>query len=306
MAPKRASIFPDFFQKKNPSQPSSTNNIVMKPTLRQRVEELQARKDWRTGRPKWLHKPKILNHVKEAEMVSLSRDSNFAKIPAELQLHVISYLDYDAVLKLKGTCRYFNYFINADVIEASKVNQVEHYQQMETHNTLPSDQLPCYTCLKMKPKAEYYHKKGRYYMNAQPYRSHRQTAARNPDFERQCIRCGFQEGLYDPGTKLNTGGQSWLICSSCGFLAKEPQDTTSSASGTSCKPCTVEYNFMRGHGTSIRMLQWMVAVVILPLACSGKAMPWTSRANEDSLRWIFNITVVRIPGSLVLMDTDVR
>jgi hypothetical protein len=265
---------------------------AMKQSLRERVEELQAHKLFRPDRPKWLHKPKILQHVKEAELVSLSRDSDFAKIPAELQLHVISYLDYDSVLELKQTCRYFNYFVNADVIKESKAVQIEAYKEIERSNKLPANKLPCYTCLKLKATAEFYNKTSNYYYNAQLYSYNRQPTRTPADFNRYCIRCGFREGHYDPGTKLNTGGQSWMICSACGLLSKEPLNSNNGYYGVTCKPCTTEFNFMRGNGAVVRMLQWMIAVVILPLACTGKAMPWTSRANEHSLRWIFTVTLV--------------
>jgi hypothetical protein len=278
-------------------------SATAKSTLKQRVEELHSKRREllkRPAKPQWLSKPRILQHMKGVEMISLDRGSDFAKIPAELQLHIISYLDYPDVRQLKKTCRYFNYFINEDVMKESKKQQVERYQQMELQMRTPANKLPCYKCLRMKQSAEFYNAKAAYYLNAQPSYYTRANASPAQDFNRHCIRCSFRNGLYDPGLKVVTGGETWQVCAACGVLCRDVQYPAYSAAQGTCKPCGAMHEFNKKNGATLRLLQFVIAVVILPLACTGQAMPWTSRADEHSLRWIFTVTLVRCLVALLL------
>ena len=279
---------------------TNTSKPVSTAAIRQRIEELQARRRefMKCNPPRWISKPKIMQHVLGAEMVSLSRDSDFGKIPAELQLHVISYMDYPDVLKLKQTCRYFSYFINADVLRDSRQYQIELFKVMEDMRTLPDGHVPCYSCLRCKPTNEFYNITTNQYYGSQGGTTYyyNRTPLMPPlmDFSRSCIRCNFLNGFYDPGLKLTTGNQEWMFCGSCGHLVRNAGlvSTAYNSLGT-CKACTSYLEVFRNTTPFIRLFQFLIAVVILPLACTGQAMPWSSTPDSNSLRWIFTVTLVR-------------
>ncbi|KIV98598.1 hypothetical protein, variant [Verruconis gallopava] len=277
-------------------------------SLKERVRDFAARgrESSAAGKSRWKLKPRMLRHVKAAELVSLSRDSSLAKIPAELQLQIISTLEYEDVVQLKRTCRYFNFFINSDVMEESRAAQVEIFRVMEQNYSMPGDKLPCYHCLKLKPKVEFYDVAGKYYLSSPPIGYYR-TALYNADTNRNCIRCGFLTRQYLPGLSLKTGNQVWMFCSECGVLERLPSQSSYRYPDNLCLPCSNKYNFFRAQGTTMRLVQWVISIVILPLACTGQFMPWTSKASNHSLRWIFTITLASIDyvvGVLILATAN--
>ena len=282
-----------------PSTDMATNTLkpISSAAIRQRMEELQARRRefMKRNPPQWISKQKIIQHVLGAEMVSLSRESDFAKLPAEMQLSVISFMDYPSVLKLKQTCRYFNFFINADVLRDSKQYQIDQYQDMEKRNRLPPNRLPCYTCLHLQPMTEFYNITSNFYYGSQPtYSYNYNRAAQSPPlkvWDRCCIRCNFMKGNYNAGLALTTKGETWMFCGACGHLVRQHEAMGYGGYGT-CKPCSNLHNFLKGFGPVIRCMQLVVAIVILPLACTGQAMPWSSTPDSNSLRWIFMVTLV--------------
>lgn len=236
-------------------------------------------------------------------MVNLTKESPLASMPAELQLHILSFLDYREVVQFKHVCRYFNYFISEDVLRECKENQIAAFHHMEDTRTLPQNMLACYTCLNLKPSSEFYSITGNYYLNAAPSnglypttQSAHLAAATSTKYyeERYCIRCGFNDCKFSFGLRLTTQGRSLMYCSGCGVLDDQPAHATA-YTDTCCRPCKKEYDFLREHGSTARLFQWIFSIIVLALACTGQAMPWTSQANKHSLRWIFTVFVVSFP-----------
>jgi hypothetical protein len=177
----------------------------------------------------------------------------------------------------------------------SKKYQVEHFERMELNGRVPDGFLPCYRCLRLKPSQEYYNAAASYYLNSLPNYYARARASPAQDLNRHCIRCSFREGLYDPGIKIKTGNEQWQVCAACGSLCRETSATAYSNTNGTCGPCGAMHTFNKQNGAIYRLLQFLVAVVILPLACTGQAMPWTSKTDEHSIRWILTVTLVCVP-----------
>jgi hypothetical protein len=284
---------------------------ISKATMKAKIEELQAKRKElvKIKPPKWLANPRLLAHaLRTHEMVSLSRDSDFAKIPAELQLHIISFMDYPSVLKLKQSCRYFNFFINSDIVKQSRIQQIETYKSMERHRSrLPEGKVPCYSCLHLKTQSEFYDQVGKYYYGARPTTTtyYARTAVGEAPlqvYDRTCIRCNFREGNYEPGVKLTTMDEDWMVCNACGMLGKERAvgavPYVYGKTTGMCKPCSNGHEFIKAAGGLMRIMQFLLAVVILPLACTGQAMPWKSKPDRNSVRWIFTVTIVSVSSRL--------
>jgi hypothetical protein len=227
-------------------------------------------------RPKWLHISKASVKGKGTEMVMLSKDSPFSNIPAELQLDIIYLLSYDDVLALKHTSRYFHYFISTDVLQNCKQAQTDRWAEIERQGGW-SDQFPCYACLRLKPKVEFY-VNGTYAFN--------RATPGNADTDRHCILCAFKNGEWGPGTRLQVSTQSWLLCACCGELKCTP------GSEIVCPPCKASFDLRHSSGYLLRFTQFYLAIVIWSLACSGKLPPRTSVATKTSLRFIFQSLIV--------------
>jgi hypothetical protein len=215
-------------------------------------------------------------------MVMLSKDSPLSNMPAELQLDTIYFLPYDDVLALKKTSRYFHYFISPQILQECKQTQIDRWAEHEKRGGWP-DQFPCYACLQLKPKTEFF-------IN-NTYASNRATPG-TADTDRHCILCSFKNGKYRPGTRLNVSGQSWVLCACCGELK------CTLGLEKVCPPCKASFDLRHTWGYFLRFCQFFFAIVIWGLACSGKLPPRTSVAKKHSLRFIFESLVVSPSPSL--------
>jgi hypothetical protein len=233
-------------------------------------------------RPKWLRTSKAVVQGKGTEMVTLSRDSPLSNIPAEIQLDIVFFLPYDDVVSLKKTSRYFHYFLSPGILQECKQTQIDRWAETEKQGGWP-DHFPCYDCLQLKPKAEFY-------ING-AYAYSRATRG-NADTTRHCILCSFKNNEYDPGTCLAANGQSWVLCACCGELKNDVLPYTSSKV---CKLCKTSFDNQQELGYSLRFSQLFFAIVVWALACSGKLPPRTSVANKHSLRFIFQSLLVGHP-----------
>jgi hypothetical protein len=245
-------------------------------------------------RPEWLHSSIPKRHGKGMELVFLDKSSMLSSIPVELQLNIIQYLGYHDVLNLKALCQYYNYFISPEILNESRRRQIEDFEEIENRSQLlkPSH-VPCYTCLKEKPIAQFYNVTGRYYYSTQP-------CIPLPDpGTRCCIPCAFKANLVAPGLNLHANGNSYLICSGCGMFSMNPVaqsiNTFNGYSyGVYCNHCKHDFEKLLGCGWLFRFIQFVLGVIIFALACTGKSVPTTSVATKSSLRFIFTVTLVSL------------
>jgi len=208
---------------------------------------------------------------KGMEMVTLDKSSPLSSIPAELQLDIMSMLDYYDVLHLKATCRYYQHFINKDVLQKSREYQIERFAEMEP--TITTGNAPCYTCLKLKSQSSF-------------------TLPRPNDPRRRCcIPCAFRANRYKPGCRIVFNGDSLVVCAACESFSKEPLGANLQFN-TLCKDCNVEFKTALVFGVLLRFMQGSFAIMVFALACTGQAVPTTSVATKHSLRFILTIILV--------------
>jgi hypothetical protein len=243
----------------------------------------------RLSRPKWLHVSILNPDGKGKEMVLLSRSSLLSTLPAEVCLDIIMELDYRDVQTLKASCRYFRYFIDSSVTEASRMRQLEEFEELErqSHSMQPLD-APCYTCLQKKPLAHFYNPAGTYYYTAQP-------PLPLPDAgTRYCIPCGFKTKRYAPGLQISVDNVTYLRCAGCKRLEKSAALPIGSArhyNGQSCQHCSNDLKILN-NGWIFRFIQFLLGIIIFALACTGSTVPLTSVVTRESLRFIFTTTLV--------------
>jgi hypothetical protein len=280
------------------SFPSTSNRSTMRPTqskarLGPTIPTANTNKLPRhLRRPEWLHISAPKRDGTGQELVYLDKSSSLSCIPIELQLNIIQFLGYHDVLKLKASCRYYNYFISPDVLEESKVKQIEEFEEVENQSRLAKPSLvPCYTCLEKKPIAYFYNISARYYYGAQPCLPLPDPGARC------CIPCAFKTNQVPAGLDLRVNGKTYLTCSGCGiftknFIANTVNTFNGHGYGAYCDYCKHDFERLLSLGWLFRCSQFVLGVIIFALACTGKSVPTTSVATRSSLRFILTVTLV--------------
>jgi len=134
---------------------------------------------------------------------------------------------------------------------------------------------------------DFYHKAGRYYWNAIPRNA--QPLNNSNVRDRHCLQCGFKNGEYEPGLRLNVAGGSWMLCAGCSEFEKYTTPCPGYAYNKTCTKCNMHFSSRREHGLFLRFLQWAFSIIIFSLACTGGDMPTTSVVSRHSLRWIFTV-----------------
>lgn len=230
--------------------------------------------------PKWLRTSNPTVQGKGTEMVSLPRDSPLSKLPTELQLLIIFFLPYTSVLTLKETSRYFHYFLTPNILMECKQIQIARWAEKEAQGGWP-DEFPCYFCLQLKNKYEFY-KNGMYATTI--------ASPGSADTTRHCILCSFRNNEYEPSTCLTINGETKVLCANCGELATLPLGTNAKV----CIPCKISFDNRQENGTSLRFIQLFFTIVSWALSCSGKLPPRTSVPDKKSVRFIFQSLLVSL------------
>jgi hypothetical protein len=249
------------------------------------------KKPTRPVRPKWLHSPISIpygKHGKTYEMVSLPKTTLFSKIPAETQMDIISYLGYRDVLRLRATCRYYNYFIDRDMVQEVRVRQIETFEEMEKQKSC-GNSLPCYTCLALKPLEHFWNATRRHY-----YQVGYVQDLVDPT-ERYCIPCGFRTKKFERGLRLTVAGVTRMLCPGCSVLVREHSTATGyyGRSGNTCEICRQQWSILWAWGWIVRFFQFAVGIIIFALSCTGQSVPNTSVVSKHSYRFIFTALLVR-------------
>jgi hypothetical protein len=232
-----------------------------------------------------LPRPKWLRTSKGTEMVMLSKDSPLSNIPAEIQIDILHFLPYDDVLTLKQTSRYFHYFISPDILQECKQTQIDRWAAIEKEQGGWADYFPCYDCLKLKPKMEFY---------ANNTYAYNRATSGTADTDRHCNLCSLKNNEYKPGTRLNLNGQTLVLCASCGSLKTEL------GGSKVCTPCNTSYDKRQEKGYVLRFAQLFFVIVSWALSCSGSLPPRSSVADKHSLRFIFQSLLVSSLNSVHL------
>jgi hypothetical protein len=122
---------------------------------------------------------------------------------------------------------------------------------------------------------------------------------------RYCINCGLKNDKFQPGQSIVSAGQTSAICKHCKRFQKKPIESYTLRAGYACQSCDSEVIYLQKNGPILRLMQAILAVVIFALACSGKAVPRSSRVNHSTWRWIYTISLVRfhVSASEILFHT---
>lgn len=236
-------------------------------------------------------------------MIHLSKASSLSKVPTELQMDIIFYLPFHDAFHLKQTCRYFNFFFTEDLLEVTKQRQIAIFEEMDkalpiSYNTYAGNvtlpDLPCYTCLRIKPAAEFYNTATNQYANVFGSQRFGNTT------ERFCIACGFKTGRFEKGRELiyRNYTRKAVHCLQCNLIvtATAPGTTflSSSHDQTECDNCVQERTTLSANGLFIRFLQSVFSVIIFGLTCTGKMVPRSSVVGNESYPFMFTIIAVRV------------
>jgi hypothetical protein len=175
-------------------------------------------------------------------------------LAAELQLEIVSHLDFHDVRRLRATCRFYQSLITDALLEELRVAHVERLNKLENDkaNAGPgtSDQAICFSCLRVKPKNMF---------------TNDQLSAR----QRSCIPCGVKAGHWIRyGAALNVGGQTTWVCAHCKRLVSAAR-LCSNTRKYLCKNCSPRLH-IEEDGSSLRCLQFVFGVILFAVACSGR------------------------------------
>lgn len=223
--------------------------------------------------------------LKHIGRIDLPRNGPLAQLPPEIQLETFFYLDYQSLLNLQSSCRYYEYFISAQMLEDSKERTKELYMDMEHRSAFPINQKPCYTCLQIKGHTAFHDPSGnRTYPSANPGQLNTVIGTR------YCIPCGVKEKKFKPGEQIIAGGHTQAICKHCKRLNTKPVSTW--RAGWACPKCNAEVDLLLSTGPIVRLAQAAFAIIIFALACSGQAVPRSSHLTHGTWRWVFTISLV--------------
>lgn len=226
--------------------------------------------------------------LKRIGRIDLPRSGPFAQLPPEIQLETFFYLDYEGLLNLRATCRYYRYLISPQMLEDAKERTKEKYMDMERRGAFPVNQKPCYTCLQIKSHSAFHDTpSNRTYTSTNP-----NPSQINPEMgTRYCIPCGIKEKKFKPGEEINAGGQTQAVCKHCRRFNRKPVSCTR-RNGWSCPKCNAEVDLLLNGGPLVRLAQAIFAIIIFALACAGRAVPRSSQITHGTWRWIFTVSLV--------------
>ncbi|KAJ5111162.1 hypothetical protein N7532_001697 [Penicillium argentinense] len=124
-------------------------------------------------------------------------------IPIELQLHIISFLDYPSSLALSHANKQLHSMIPVETPKTSTqkmafLTAVETWQR----NTA---RYACKYCLKLRPSHAF----------ADNQLNGRRSKGDAECDRRVCLDCGFRKGIYQPGQPIVVNGRRQILCSLC-------------------------------------------------------------------------------------------
>jgi hypothetical protein len=221
----------------------------------------------------------------EREMELQIQSSRLATLPDEMKLSIIYNLDYHDVLRLRATNHNLHNFLSDSVLQECRQRQINGWAEEEREGAFPNEQneIPCYGCLKMKPRDHFWNKDVQQY-----YSTHYEPNSLRDVTQRRCIPCAFDNNEYSPGTQLHIGTSYIILCAACGNLKTEQR---AGVITKVCDECKQAQEARAASGYSLRFGQWFFAIIAFSLACTGAAVPKTSVATYHSLRFIFTALV---------------
>jgi len=181
---------------------------------------------------------------------------HIAKLPAELQLHIMSYLDYRSAVNLRHTSRYYSQIISLADISALRTRDGES-------NAPGTDQglRSCVRCLSLLPFYAF---------------DTDQLGSGVSNQQRQCLQCSLRGGGYSHGGIVR--GQ--LFCAHCRTLKNASNEKVPDSSWQWklndlepawrwCRECLDCRSRLIAANLLIRLPQFAIALVIFGLANSG-------------------------------------
>ena len=229
---------------------------------------------------------------RSVELVDIPRTGPLARLPVELQLEILFNLEYWELKNLSTSCRYYRHLISKTMLDDARERTIMSFKEIERQGRLTNNNKPCYTCLRMLHYTKFHDPNTTGTTTGIFTRTAKSTTPLAIG-SRYCINCGLKNDKFQPGEGIISAGQATAICKHCKRFQKKPIDSYILRPGYACRSCDDEVIYLQKKGPLLRLMQGILAVVIFALACSGKAVPRSSRVNHGTWRWIYTISLVR-------------
>ncbi|KAI1906944.1 hypothetical protein LOZ53_006737 [Ophidiomyces ophidiicola] len=171
---------------------------------------------------------------------------SFMRLPIDLHVYLLSYLNYRDLQMLRATNTYFRYLVSETELRRSKAAYVkiiywkeveealrEHMRRLkcEAFGTIPANPperlyLTCYTCLRLLPTEEF----------ADTQVTRRRTWGHTNAWKRFCTECAIRHNRWKPGTFLGFQGGEKLYCRGCHVIKPSPVGEIARSLGL-CQDC---------------------------------------------------------------------
>ncbi|KAF2098679.1 hypothetical protein NA57DRAFT_56326 [Rhizodiscina lignyota] len=212
------------------------------------------------------------------------QSASLLMLPNELQLIIVSFLDFHDVRRLGMTCNFYNYLVSGSTLQERrdlhKSVLREEEQQIST-----SDQRVCWSCEHIRQKEWF-----------------RDGQLPGHEGNRSCIVCQRKWGEFNHGQRFMVGGGTacMVLCPRCDRLSNA-ESFSADDDGNLCGTCDDSVKYVDDWYFKFRVWQVIFGIVLFALACSG---------NFAFHVWAWSVTVtmsiLAIFGSLTLMFVESR
>jgi hypothetical protein len=237
---------------------------------RKRLREAERRESLGSKLKKWSEKRRKSTNL--AFSPPEIGDARLLQLPAELQLELISYLEYHDLRRLHSSCRFYHCFIPNDKLKAQR-SELESQlfkaeQSIALRHNINTQNFTCFSCLQMKPTQDFVSAD----CNFDYYR--------HPNFSkiRACAPCQLKKARKSNGVELSLSyGQKIYSCGYCneqssiksvrdqGKLGYRMKDE-----GWWCGKCYKDNQKLDQVGGLIRFPQIILSLVLFCTSLAGK------------------------------------
>jgi hypothetical protein len=200
-------------------------------------------------------------------------------LPTELHLDVLDVMPYPDLKAMRATCRFYHSLVPKDKLESMRQRWEGVIKSEEKDQQIRRQQLPCFTCLDIKPLDEFP------WIEQLKQHAHPRYGGRfgYSNDRRQCTDCMVKDGKSKNGLPpFKVARDKFMhVCGCCGVRSYAPDDSGGfkmKGGGHWCMGCYEKNSKILENSFIIRLPQFLIAFVIFSISFSGMTSI-TSRAS---------------------------
>jgi hypothetical protein len=194
-------------------------------------------------------------------------------LPTELHLDILEAIPYPDLKMMRATCRFYYSLVPKNRLGTMRQRWEDVIKSEEKEQRICRKQLPCFTCLDIKPLNEF----AWIEQLKQHPRSRYSGGLGYSNVDRKCIDCMVNDGKGKNGLPpFEIAKDKFLhVCGCCGVRSDVPDENAGfkmKGGGNWCAQCYEKNGKILAYAFAIRVPQFLIAFTIFCVLFTGRNM----------------------------------